>query len=276
MSNINYFPGHIKKTYNQLDVYLKQSDLIIYMLDARIPFYCFNDYITSKLKNKKILILFNKYLYSEHKKVNDFCKVHSDLPYLKTDINDPNSIKLVKAKIVELAQDLIANQLKRKIVNPSITCLVIGVPNVGKSSIINRLSHNHKAITRNLPGTTRTITRFAIDEMITIIDTPGVLWPKFDTNIAEALICVGSVKERENSVEDSILYLLDILTTKYSQKFMEKYQLQTLDNVDQILNDIGRNTGCLTKNNEVDLTRVYSLLLKDIRNGNIKNVDLER
>jgi ribosome biogenesis GTPase A len=278
MGVINFFPGHIKKTYDELALVLKKTDLVVYILDARIPNYSFNKFIMDKINHKNILVVLNKINYADAKLVDDFINSYSELTIIKGDLkNSKQDLENVKKHIYLKTKTIRDAKTAKGIVIPIINCLVLGIPNVGKSTLINMLAKLKKTKVENISGTTKRIDRFEINDNLFVYDTPGILWPKLAPNVGEALVATGSIKEFPDTIEQTIHFLLKTLYTKYYNQLTNVLFPPNLDSFDigAILIYVAKINGCLKGNDSYDDERVYHLLLKKIRTGAIKGINLE-
>ena len=273
-TNINWFPGHMSKSLREIENSLKLVDIIIEILDARAPLSSRNPQIV-KYNKPRLLILSKKDLADENKVKewvdyfkNDNCSV------IVMDLNKGFNEKVVVNAINALMKARIEKDLKRGIKNRSIRALVVGIPNVGKSTFINKMAHRKAAGVGNKPGFTKTL-QWVNTANVELLDTPGVLWPKFeDQSIGVKLALIGTIKEDildNNMLSDiAVDYLLD----NYKENFEKRYNLKEYTK-ENIFEQIAKCRGLLLKNGVYNIEQAKYLLLKEFKEGLITKVCLE-
>lgn len=279
---INWFPGHMAKTEKKLKEDLKKVDMVVEITDARIPLSSRNPDLNSIITDKPRLLVINKSDLSDGMQnknwMNYFKK--SGISSCLFSFKDSKSSSIFKNKVKEILKDKINSWKNRGIRNQSIKVMVVGIPNVGKSTFINKLSKNSKAKVENRPGVTRHNQWFSAGDGIEILDTPGVLWPKFENNeIAYNLAFTGAIKDEILDREDLAANLLDVLSKNYKNNLIERYKLD--ENIllgmqgYEILEYIGKKRGMIISAGEVDTLRAANMILDEFRSGKLGKITLE-
>lgn len=288
--NINWYPGHMAKTKKQIMEDLKLIDIVVEIVDSRIPISSQNPDIKEIIKDKKRLIVLNKSDLSceqENKKwISYFEK--NEIPAVLVDSVTGKGIQDSLQKIVEI-YDEEKYQNKGRI-GKSVRVMIVGIPNVGKSSFINRIAKRNTAQVGNKPGVTRQKQWIRVSEQIELLDTPGVLWPKLNNEkVALNLAYIGTIKEDILSTLDIGYELLKLLQNDYLANLKERYKLQeneinsVLQNgnleenekIIELMNLIGKKRGAIISGGEIDLERVATIILEDFRSGKLGRITLE-
>lgn len=274
---INWFPGHMSKTLKQMQTDSKVCDCFVYVVDARCPKSCINPEFLKVVKDKPIVFVLNKADLVEKTDIEKSKVYFNSLGYSCVSLNATVSgnAKIIVSAIKNIFKDRL-NKNKQNQVNFITRAMVLGVPNSGKSTIVNNLCNKGRAVTGNKAGVTRSKQWVKVDGNIEFMDTPGVLLPNFENeNYAYNLAFVGSVK-------DEVLNLVDV-AEKLIERFKSKNYLQSKYGVDfstetpnnGILTAIGKKRGCMLKGGEVDLDRAGKLILLDFRAGKLGKICLE-
>ena len=271
--NINWFPGHMSKSLREIESNLKLVDIIIEIVDARAPMASRNPEII-KYNKPRLLILSKKDLADEVsvKKWLEYFKSDNSLA-ISMDLNKSFNEKLVVNSINALMKEKIERDLKRGIRNRTIRALVVGIPNVGKSTFINKMAHKKAAGVGNTPGFTKSL-KWVNTANVDLLDTPGVLWPKFDESIGIKLALIGTIKEDILDQDTLSNLLMDFLLKNYIKELEKRYNLTDYTR-DNVYERICKNRGLLLKNNVLDITRAKYLVLKEFKEGLIAKVCLE-
>ena len=285
--NINWFPGHMAKTRRQIEEDLKIIDVVIELLDARIPLSSRNPDIKFLTKNKRKIILLNKADIADdniNKKWVE--KLSKEAPVLLTDSNSGKGIEKVTKKIEELMAEELARQAAKGRVNKTIRVMILGIPNVGKSSFINRISKKTSMEVGNRPGVTKAKQWIRISKNQELLDTPGVLWPKFQNNeIALNLAFTGTIKDDILERVEVAYELLKVLHKDYKKNLQERYkisddemkEIETHTNyIYELMQVIGRKRGALVSGGNTDDEKVARIVLDDFRNCKIGKISLEK
>ena len=292
-TNINWYPGHMAKTKKQIIEDLKLIDVVIELLDARIPVSSQNPDMKEIVKDKKKIVLFNKCDLadeSETKKWVEKYKKESTIA-IAVDANSGKGINEVTRQITKIMQEELDKNAAIGRTGRKIRAMVLGIPNVGKSSFINRISKKTSAIVGNKPGVTRQKQWIRVDDKIELLDTPGVLWPKFESNeVALNLAFTGTIKDDILDKIDIAYYLLKYLLENYKENVIERYKLDK-DEIDEILqNDdnpenenimqvfylIGKKRGAIVSGGNVDEQKVANIILDDFRTTRLGKITIEK
>ena len=276
--NYQWYPGHMTKAKRMMQENIKLIDLVIELVDARVPMSSRNPDIDELGKQKARLILLNKADLAEDAKNDAWVEFFQNKGYsvLKLNSKSGEGIKSINGVIGEACREKIERDRKRGILNRPVRAMVVGIPNVGKSTFINALAGKACAKTGNKPGVTKGKQWIRLNKNVELLDTPGILWPKFeDQTVGLRLALIGSIKDEILNTEELAAELITFLTEKYPQVLAEKYEVD--ENADKyaILGQIARNRHCLVKGNELDSEKAARLLLDDFRGGRLGRITLE-
>ena len=277
---INWFPGHMKKTQREIKENLKLVDAVIEIRDARIPRSSANPDIDKLVGDKPRIILLNKSDLTEKSVTKQWIKHLSseNVKVLEVNCLTGSGINAIKPAILELLKEK-HDRLKAKGLVKIITrVMVVGVPNCGKSTFINKMAKNNIAKTGDRAGVTKNKQWIKTPLGVEMLDTPGVLWPKFeDEETALNLAFTGAIKDEVMDSEELAYKLVERLQTYYPEKLKERYKIDEIfENPLDTLDAIARKRGCLMKGNEIDYMRIAVILLDEFRGGKIGNITLER
>ena len=277
MNNIQWFPGHMKKTRELISENLKLVDLVIEVLDARIPISSQNPLLKELLGDKPKLIALNKSDLAAPLEL--WLKFFSDKNISAVAINSVNGAGI--KNLIAAAKKIAApktNKLEKFGAKPrAARAMIVGVPNVGKSSLINKLAGVNRAKAENRPAVTRSKQWIKIDNGLDLLDTPGILYPKFeDKDVALKLAWTYAINDEVLDIEQTVCLLLETLAAKFPAGLMERFKLENLPAEGyEILNQIGKKRGALKKGGEVDSEKTARLILSDFRAGKICKVILD-
>ena len=291
-TNINWYPGHMAKTKRQIIEDLKLIDIVVEILDARIPISSRNPDIEQYIKSKKRLVILNKFDLADAAENQKWVKFYENqgIEAVLVNSNSGDGIDNAIKKIEKINKD---NQKKfenKGRIGKAIRVMVLGIPNVGKSSFINRVTKKNSATVGNKPGVTRQKQWIRINNNIELLDTPGVLWPKFDNeDIALNLAYTGTIKDDILPIIEIGYNLLKLLIKEYPEKIIERYKLEKeeIENVLssdaeenekilEIMHMIGRKRGALISGGNIDEEKVARIILEEFRNGKIGRITLEK
>lgn len=281
-TNINWFPGHMAKTRRQIGESLGMVDVAAEILDARIPLSSSNPEIDKILSSKPRIVVLNKIDLSDNKKNKQWLEFYKGKGIECVAFSNKDSLGKAAfvSKVFQVMKPKIDSWKSKGIINRSIRVMVVGIPNVGKSSFINKLCKNSKAKVENRPGVTRHNQWFSVDKGIQLLDTPGVLWPKFDSEeVACNLAFTGAIKDRVLDTEDLALRFIGKIKNGYAKNLSERYKLNSelISNLSsfEILENIARNRGMLVSGGEIDTLRVSNMILEEFRSGKLGRITLE-
>ncbi|HZK33431.1 MAG TPA: ribosome biogenesis GTPase YlqF [Tissierellaceae bacterium] len=277
--NINWYPGHMKKTIESIQKNLKIVDVVFELIDARIPYSSKNPNIDSIIGEKPKIVILNKSDLSSvegNKKWEEFFSANM----VKSVFLDSVSGKGIK-RLLELSYELTDNRRiafeKRGVISRPIRAMILGIPNVGKSTLINTLSGRKSAKIGNRPGITKHNQWIKIKNKLELLDTPGILWPKFeDKEVGINLAFTGAIKDEILDIETLALRLIERLVLYFPNLLENRYNIEIMgkSNLD-IMEDIGKKRGCIIKGGEIDYTLVSNIILDEFRKGKIGNITLE-
>lgn len=265
---INWYPGHMVKTKREIKEKIDLIDLVFEVIDARIPKSSKNKDIDAIIKNKPKILIMTKLDLCDQQKTNKWISYYENNGYRVIAVDLINNINL---KQIYHEVDMQLQQLNRKrnekgLNQRKIRALILGIPNVGKSTLINRLVGKKATNVGNKPGITRKLEWIRINEKLELLDTPGILWPKLDNdNIALNLAAMTAIKEEVLDFEAVSVYIIKKMLKEYPNNIKERYNLAN-DDISDILEKIGKKIGAI-KNKEIDYERVYSTIIKDLREG---------
>ena len=271
--NINWYPGHMAKARRQMEEELKLVDIVIELRDARMPLASANPLLEELAKNKKSLIILNKADKADEKENEKW------LNYFERALLTDSLNERITNKIVNEVKDILKEKLEKAkakgIRKKVLRAMVVGIPNVGKSTFINNVVKKKITKTENRPGVTRNLQWIRINEDVELLDTPGVLWPKLE-NQKQAMILalLGSINDEVVNQEELVNFGLDYIKDNYPSLLSFRYGVD--ETKEDLINEIGLLKGCLTNDNKVDRTKTIKMILKDIRNNNIGRITFEK
>ena len=292
-TNINWYPGHMAKTKRQIMEDVRLVDIVIELLDARIPISSQNPDIAEITKNKKKIIVLNKCDLADERQNKRWVEYFKskNIPAVLTDSNSGKGIEECVRKIEKIMEEDLKGQAEKGRIGRKIKAMVLGIPNVGKSSFINRISKKTSAGVGNKPGVTRQKQWIRINEKIELLDTPGVLWPKFESEeVALHLAFTGTIKEDILQRTEIAYYLVKFLIENYPKHLCERYKLtqeyihEQLENEERPENEniyeiflaIGKKRGCIISGGNIDEEKTARILLDEFKNGKIGRISLEK
>lgn len=277
--NIQWYPGHMTKAKRMMQEDMKLIDIVIELLDARVPMSSRNPDIDTLANNKYRLVLLNKCDLADRNITAAWENYFKEKGILVVTINarDGQGMKSITAKIQEACKEKIERDRKRGILNRPIRAMIVGIPNVGKSTFIN--SYARKACTKvgNKPGVTKGKQWIKINKNVELLDTPGILWPKFeDESVGEHLAYIGSINDEILQKTELACDLITFLTEEYPNLLHERFEVDESQAASDILHGIALNRGCLLKGQELDYEKAASILLDDFRSGKLGSISIER
>lgn len=288
---ISWYPGHMTKTKRQITEDLKLVDVVVEILDARIPISSQNPEIASITKNMKKIIVLNKCDLSDKNQNNLWIKYFQQhgIESVLTDSNTGKGIDECIRKIEDIMKEELEKRAQKGRVGSKIKAMIIGIPNVGKSSFINRIAKKNSAGVGNKPGVTRQKQWIRINDKIELLDTPGVLWPKFESQeVALNLAFTGTIKDENLDKTEIAYYLTKFLIENYRKNLCERYKLEenyienTLnkeqpenENIYEIMIEIGRKRGAVISGGNIDEEKTARIIIDDFRNEKLGKITLE-
>ncbi len=277
--SINWYPGHMKKTKDLIEANLKLVDVVIELLDARIPISSRNPQFDQLVKGKKRVVALNKYDLADPQRTKKWVQYYAAMGIKAIPINSLSgegvSELIIEAKAV--STDVIEKAQRQGRMLRPIRAMIVGIPNVGKSSLINKMAGKSAAKTGNKPGVTRGKQWIRLNKEVELFDTPGILWPKIEEDITGIkLACSGAIKDEVLNIEDIAFHLINMLVKDYKNLFFERYKIDSeIEDTVEIMNAIGRKRGCLIRGNEVDLEKASRLIVDEFRKGIMGRITLE-
>ena len=274
MNNIQWYPGHMAKANKQIQENIKLVDIVIELRDARAPEASFNPYFDNILNNKPRLVVLNKQDLADPVLNEYWLNKYDSSNTILVDSNHDNLQKVVVNKVKEILKDKIEKAKAKGIRKKVLKAMVIGIPNVGKSTFINNIVNKKIAKAENRPGVTKSLSWININEDLMLLDTPGVLWPKFDNQYqAKILALLGSINDDILDKKELAIFGLEILYKHYPNLLKQRYSIS--DDID-LLKQVALNKNCLKKDNEIDELKASELVLNDIRNNKIGRITYEQ
>ncbi len=277
--NYQWYPGHMTKAKRMMQEDIKLIDLVIEIIDARVPLPSRNPDIDELGKNKARLIILNKSDLADEKKNDAWAAWFQGKGCFTAKVNARSGagMKKIQDTIQEACKEKIERDRKRGIMNRPVRAMVVGIPNAGKSTFINTLAGKACAKTGNKPGVTKGKQWIRLNKNIELLDTPGILWPKFeDQLVGLKLAVVGSIKDELLQSEELAMWLIAYLRKEYAGLLTERYQIEE-DGTDlEILERIAQSRGCRLKGNLPDYPKTAALIVEDFRSGRLGRITLER
>ena len=278
--NYQWYPGHMTKARRMMQENIKLIDIMVELVDARIPLSSKNPDIDDLARNKARLIVLNKVDMADPEATSRWEKYYQETGFFVAKVNSRSGsgMKEVKALIETACKEKKERDRKRGILNRPIRAMIAGIPNVGKSTFINSFAGKAAAKTGNKPGVTKGKQWIKINKNVELLDTPGILWPKFeDQMVGFRLALIGSIKEEILNTTEIAVEFITFLKTYYPEYLKERYSLEDLDGSSpEILEEIAKNRGCLKKGNLVDPDKAALILLEDFRSVKLGRISLER
>lgn len=275
---IQWYPGHMTKAKRMMQEDIKLIDIVIELVDARVPFSSKNPDIDELAKNKSRLILLNKVDLADKKKTELWENYFKNKGFFTAKINSKSGagIKSVTAIIQEACKEKIERDRKRGIINRPIRAMIVGIPNVGKSTFINSFAKKACTKTGNKPGVTKGKQWIKINKNVELLDTPGILWPKFeDQAVGIRLALIGSIKDDILNISELSIKLIEFLKSTYPGALNARYGVdESLDRV-LVLEQIAVARGCKLKGDQLDLDKASAIILDDFRSNKIGTISLE-
>lgn len=277
--HFQWYPGHMTKAKRAMQEDIKLIDVVIELVDSRIPVSSKNPDIEQLAQNKSRILLLNKSDMADPTVTERWIRAYEEKGYLTLAVNSKkkNELKKVNQLIQKACQEKIERDRRRGILNRPVRAMIAGIPNVGKSTFINSFAGKACTKTGNKPGVTKGKQWIRLNKQVELLDTPGILWPKFeDQTVGQHLAFIGSIKDELIQSVDLALDLIEFLIPEYPGVLAEHYQVQEESDSVEVLKELAENRGCIQKGNELNYDKAAFLLLDDFRNGRLGNLTIER
>ncbi len=277
--NYQWYPGHMTKAKRMMQEDIKLIDLVIELVDARLPMSSRNPDIDSLGKGKSRLILLNKADLADPKLNDKWEEFFYKKGYFVVQINsrNGNGIKSINGIIQQACAEKIERDRRRGIMNRPVRAMVVGIPNVGKSTFINAYAGKACAKTGNKPGVTKGKQWIRLNKNVELLDTPGILWPKFeDQTVGMKLAMAGSIRDEILNIDELAIELIKYLHKEYEGMLSERFQIEESDDALNTLEEIAKVRGCISKGAGLDLSKASALIMEEFRNGKIGRITLEK
>ena len=275
---INWFPGHMAKTKREISDKLNLIDIVYEVIDARMPISSKIVDIDDLIKNKPRILIVTKYDLCDKEETNKILANYKKNGY---NIAPVDLMRGDTSNIISITNEIMSNinqsRISKGMKPRSARVLIVGVPNVGKSTLINRLVGRKSAGVGNKPGFTKTLSWIRVNKDIELLDTPGILWPKLtDQDGAKTLAAFSSIKDEIINIDNIATFILNKLYTLYPSKLKERYDITNLDDIVEVYEIIGRKRGALSRGNIVDYEKVSNIIIRDLRNGYFGDITFDR
>ena len=276
--HFQWYPGHMTKAKRMMQEDIKLIDLVIELVDARLPLSSRNPDIDELGKNKARLILLNKSDLAEERWNDAWAEYFKGKGYSVVKVNSKKGggMKSIHGVIQEACKEKIERDRKRGILNRPVRAMVVGIPNVGKSTFINSFAGKAATKTGNKPGVTKGKQWIRLNKNVELLDTPGILWPRFeDQTVGLKLAFIGSIKDEILNTEELAAELIKFMNQRYPGVLEEKYSITVHEDPYVMLHGIAESRHCLVRGNELDTEKAAMLLLDDFRNGRLGRLTVE-
>lgn len=276
-TNINWYPGHMAKTKREIKEKLDLIDMVFEVVDSRIPYSSKNKDIDELVKGKPRVLIMTKKDLCDIEKTNKWVEYYENKGYLVITvdlINNPN-IQIIFDKISPIINEINNKRIKKGLKPRRARVLVVGVPNAGKSTLINRLVGKKSTNVGNRPGVTKNLEWIRINDKLELLDTPGILWPKLDDEeVAHNLASMTAIKEEVLDSEDIAIYIINKMLKDYKDNLITRYNITETEDIVAILDQIGKKIGAI-RGGETDYDRVYLKVIKDLQDGYLGRVTFD-
>ena len=277
--NIQWYPGHMTKAKRAMKEDIKLIDLVIELVDARVPLGSRNPDIDELAKNKGRIILLNKSDLADERYNEKWTAwfQEKDFHVIKVNARSGMGLKQIQPLVQEACREKIERDRKRGILNRPVRTMVVGIPNVGKSTFINSFAGKACTKTGNKPGVTKGKQWIRLNKDVELLDTPGILWPKFDDQmVGLRLALIGSIKDEILNIDELSLELISYLKENYAGTLAARYEVEeTVERPVELLEAIAQKRGCVQRGNEIDYSKAAALVIDDFRSGRLGRITLE-
>lgn len=278
---INWYPGHMAKTRREIKEKIDLIDIVFEVVDSRMPISSKIVDIDTIIKNKPHILIMTKYDICDKVETDKIIENYKNQGYevINVDLMSGKNVNKIIDKSKELLQEMNESRKQKGLKPRSIRALIVGSPNVGKSTLINRLVGKKAVSIGDRPGVTKNLGWVRIHKDIDLLDSPGILWPKLENQYqASILASLSSIKEEILDQQEIALFILKIMNELYPERLKERYSLEEIDwsNIDDTLEKIAKKRGALMKGGIVDYDKVYSIIIRDLKDGNFGNITLDR
>ncbi|MDQ0215106.1 ribosome biogenesis GTPase A [Oikeobacillus pervagus] len=266
---IQWFPGHMAKARREVTEKLKLIDIVFELVDARLPLSSRNPMIDEIIGQKPRIILLNKADMADHERTEQWLAFFRERGMTALAINSQagNGLQMILKTAKHLLKEKLDRMKARGMKPRAIRALIVGIPNVGKSTLINRLAKRNIAKTGNTPGVTKAQQWIKVGKEMELLDTPGILWPKFeDEAVGYKLALTGAIKDTIINLQEVAIYALKFLQAHYPERLKERYGIDQLpDDIVELLDDIGAKRGCLTSGGQINYDKATEVIIRDVR-----------
>ena len=276
-NNINWYPGHMAKTKREIKEKLELIDIVFEVIDARIPYSSKNKDIDSMINEKPRVLIMTKIDLCDMEKTKKWIKYYEDKGFvvIPIDLAGNFNTKIIFDKIKPLVDEVNNKRASKGLKPRKARVLVLGVPNVGKSTLINRLVGKKATSVGNKPGVTKNLEWIRVNDKIELLDTPGILWPKLDDNTVDYNLAAMTAIKDEILAKDALaIYIINKMLSSYEENIRNRYNITVKDDIVTILDEIGKKIGAI-KNKETDYDKVYSKVIKDLQEGYLGKVTFD-
>ena len=280
-TNINWYPGHMAKTKRLINEKKDLIDVVFEVIDARIPYSSRIKDIDNIIKNKPKLLIMTKIDLCDMDETKKWMSYYEELGYyvIGVDLKNNKNIDKIIDKSKEILNELNEIKQNRGINKKTLRALIIGIPNVGKSTLINRLVGKKVTAVGNKPGLTKSLDWIRIGEFLELLDSPGMLWPKIDDKTtALNLSSMTAIKEEILPIDEISIYILKMISKYYPLSLKERYGIEEVldDNIIDVIDLIGKRRGAIVKGGEIDYQKVYNIIMRDLKEGYLGSLTFDR
>lgn len=280
MKQIQWYPGHMAKTKKEIQEKTKKVDVILELLDARIPFSSQNPVIQQLTERKPRIILLNKADLADGTELDKWVKYFENKGFKTLKINalSGKGVDKILPLLRIMMRDVIEKEKARGRKERPIRTMILGIPNVGKSTLINKLANKKKLVAQDRPGVTKKTQYIRVGQDLELLDTPGILWPKFDDkDVAFRLALTGAIKDDILPIDEIVIYGFKFLNKFYLNRFEQRYDIKVdIEDILEIYDNIGTKRGCLLPGKQIDYDRVNDLFIYDFRHEKFGKIILDR